>query len=119
VIRAKALTTVELPTARAFTEHDFTDRPLAPVPAPGHTHGSTAYLLPAVDAIVTGDAVVTHHDIQPRSWTPRPRMITPLFTEDEALAVESANALPMPSIVLPGHGPAVRRAGSTWVPVRA
>jgi hypothetical protein len=46
-------------------------------------------------------------------------MITPFFTEDVAAATESAAVLPMPSVVLPGHGPAVRRVGTEWVAVRA
>jgi hypothetical protein len=45
-------------------------------------------------------------------------MITPFFTADQALAVESARALPYPAIVLPGHGPAVHRVGSEWVPIQ-
>lgn len=118
VVRSGALTPTEVAGVRAFTDRDFDGRPIAPVVAPGHTPGSTAFLLPGVDAIATGDAVVSHHDIQPASWEPRPRMITPLFTEDQGLAVESANALPMPSLVLPGHGPAVRRVGRQWVAVR-
>ncbi len=44
-------------------------------------------------------------------------MITPFFTADQATALESARALPIPEIVLPGHGPAVHRVGSGWVPV--
>lgn len=112
-----ALRPVTVPTARAFTAHDFEGRAMTPFPAVGHTAGSTAYLLPAADAIVTGDAVVSHHDTLPGSWQPRPRMITPFFTADQATALESARALPIPEIVLPGHGPAVHRVGSGWVPV--
>ncbi|WP_267424615.1 MULTISPECIES: MBL fold metallo-hydrolase [unclassified Curtobacterium] len=116
-IRSDALRPVSVPTARAFTGADFEGRAITPFPAEGHTSGSTAYLLPAADAIVTGDAVVSHHDTQPASWPPRPRMITPFFTADQATALESARALPIPEIVLPGHGPAVHRVGREWVPV--
>ena len=118
-IRSDALRPTVVATVRAFTPADFDGRSITPFDAPGHTPGSTAYLLPTADAIVTGDAVVTHHDTQPRSWAPRPRLITPFFTEDLDAAVESAAALPMPSVVLPGHGPAVRRVGTEWVAVRA
>lgn len=118
-VHSDALRPVAVPSARAFTGHDFEGRAITPFPAVGHTDGSTAYLLPAADAIVTGDAVVSHHDTQPRSWSPRPRMITPFFTHDQAAAVESARALPMPEILLPGHGPAVHRVGREWVPVGA
>lgn len=116
-IRSDALRPVSVPTARAFTGADFEGRAVTPFPAEGHTAGSTAYLLPAASAIVTGDAVVSYHDTQPASWTPRPRMITPFFTADQATALESARALPIPEIVLPGHGPAVHRVGREWVPV--
>ncbi|MGU3410839.1 MBL fold metallo-hydrolase [Microbacterium sp. M1A1_1b] len=118
-VRSDALRPVTVPSARAFTGHDFEGRAITPFPAPGHTDGSTTYLLPAADAIVTGDAVVSHHDTQPGSWSPRPRMITPFFTHDQALALESARALPIPEIMLPGHGPAVHRVGREWVPVRS
>lgn len=116
-IRSDALRPTTVPTVRAFTGADFEGRAITPFPATGHTDGSTAYLLPAADAIVTGDAVVSRHDTQPASWTPRPRMITPFFTADQAAALESARALPIPEIVLPGHGPAVHRVGREWVPV--
>ena len=116
-IGSDALRPVTVPTARAFTGHDFEGRAVTPFPAVGHTDGSTAYLLPAAGAIVTGDAVVTHHDTQPRSWQPRPRMITPFFTADQDAALASARVLPYPEIVLPGHGPAVHRVGSEWLPV--
>ncbi|WP_416396009.1 MULTISPECIES: MBL fold metallo-hydrolase [unclassified Curtobacterium] len=118
-IRSDALRPTVVPTARAFTGADFAGRAIAPTPAAGHTDGSTAYLLPAANAIVTGDAVVSRHDTQPASWSPRPRMITPFFTADQARAVESARALPVPEILLPGHGPAVHRVGSAWVPIGA
>ncbi|MGN7190701.1 MULTISPECIES: MBL fold metallo-hydrolase [unclassified Curtobacterium] len=116
-IRSDALRPTTVPSASAFTAATFAGRAITPFPAVGHTAGSTAYLLPAAGAIVTGDAVVTHHDTQPASWQPRPRMITPFFTADGATALESARALPIPEIVLPGHGPAVHRVGSEWVPV--
>ncbi|KTR51398.1 MULTISPECIES: MBL fold metallo-hydrolase [Curtobacterium] len=116
-IGSDALRPVTVPGARAFTAQDFAGRAMTPFPAVGHTAGSTAYLLPAANAIVTGDAVVSHHDTLPGSWQPRPRMITPFFTADQATALESARALPIPEIVLPGHGPAVHRVGSGWVPV--
>ncbi|GAA3342022.1 MBL fold metallo-hydrolase [Curtobacterium pusillum] len=118
-IRADALRPTAVPTARAFTGEDFAGRAISPLPAAGHTVGSTAYLLPAADAIVTGDAVVSRHDTQPASWGPRPRMITPFFTADQDAALESARALPIPEILLPGHGPAVHRVGREWLPVTA
>lgn len=116
-LRSDALRLTTVPTVRAFTGADFAGRAITPLPADGHTDGSTAYLLPAADAIVTGDAVVSHHDTQPASWSPRPRMITPFFTADQERALESAWALPMPGVLLPGHGPAVHRVGREWVPV--
>ncbi|OII23464.1 hypothetical protein BIV03_11405 [Curtobacterium sp. MCBA15_016] len=116
-VRSDALRPTAVPTARAFTGADFVGRAIAPLPATGHTDGSTAYLLPAANAIITGDAVVSRHDTQPSSWEPRPRMITSFFTADQARALESARALPIPDVLLPGHGPAVHRVGSTWRPI--
>lgn len=118
-VRSEALRPTTVPSARAFTGADFDGRAITPFPAVGHTDGSTAYLLPAANAIVTGDAVVSRHDTQPASWAPRPRMITPFFTADQDRAVESARALPIPEILLPGHGPAVHRVGGEWLPVVA
>ncbi|WIB77264.1 MBL fold metallo-hydrolase [Curtobacterium sp. MCPF17_002] len=118
-IRSDALRPTTVSSARAFTGADFDGRAITPLPAEGHTDGSTAYLLPAANAIVTGDAVVSRHDTQPASWSPRPRMITPFFTADQDRAIASARALPIPEILLPGHGPAVHRVGSEWVPVSA
>ncbi|AOX65971.1 hypothetical protein BJK06_09565 [Curtobacterium sp. BH-2-1-1] len=116
-VRSDALRPTAVPTARALTGADFVGRAIAPLPATGHTDGSTAYLLPAANAIVTGDAVVSRHDTQPSSWEPRPRMITSFFTADQERALESARALPIPDVLLPGHGPAVHRVGSTWRPI--
>ncbi|MDR6572207.1 glyoxylase-like metal-dependent hydrolase (beta-lactamase superfamily II) [Curtobacterium sp. 320] len=116
-VRSDALRPTAVPTARAFTGADFVGRAIAPLPATGHTDGSTAYLLPAANAIVTGDAVVSRHDTQPSSWEPRPRMITSFFTADQERALESARALPIPDVLLPGHGPAVHRVGSAWRPI--
>jgi len=116
-LRSDALRPTTVPSVRAFTGADFAGRAITPLPADGHTDGSTAYLLPAADAIVTGDAVVSHHDTQPASWSPRPRMITPFFTADQRRALASARALPVPEVLLPGHGPAVHRVGREWVPV--
>ncbi len=116
-LRSDALRPTTVPTVRAFTAADFTGRAITPFPADGHTDGSTAYLLPAANAIVTGDAVVSRHDTQPASWAPRPRMITPFFTADQRRALASARALPVPEVLLPGHGPAVHRVGREWVPV--
>jgi glyoxylase-like metal-dependent hydrolase (beta-lactamase superfamily II) len=118
-VRSDALRPTTVPSARAFTGADFDGRAITPLPAEGHTEGSTAYLLPAANAIVTGDAVVSRHDTQPASWSPRPRMITPFFTADQDRAIASARALPIPEILLPGHGPAVHRVGTEWVPVSA
>lgn len=117
VVRSGALQPTTVPNVRAFTAEDFVGRAITPMPAPGHTAGSTAYLLPAADALVTGDAVVTKHDTQPASWAPRPRLITPFFTADQDRALESAGALPYPGVLLPGHGPAVHRVGNGWLPV--
>lgn len=77
------------------------------VPTPGHTPGHTAFFLPAARAAVTGDALVTGHAI---SRIRGPQMLDPMFQSDVAGARRSLGQLGKleASLLLPGHGPAVR-----------
>ncbi|PYY51967.1 hypothetical protein DEI84_02495 [Curtobacterium sp. MCBD17_023] len=116
-VASGGLARVRVPSARAFTAADFQNRGLQPVCAPGHTEGSTAYELLGTEALVTGDAIITHHATQPSRWEARPRMIPAYFTSDPDRAFVSAQALPRARLILPGHGPAVGRVGNQWVPL--
>lgn len=96
----------------ADTWHDdaaLASLPGAPVavPTPGHTPGHTAYYLPAAHAVATGDALVTGHNI---SRIRGPQMLDAMFHADAAGARRSLAQLGKldASLLLPGHGPAVR-----------
>lgn len=79
------------------------DLPGAPVviPMPGHSPGSIAVSVPAVDAVFVGDALTTRHVLTGHVGpAPAP------FTDEPAEAVRSLRAL-LPTgarWVLPGHG---------------
>lgn len=77
------------------------------VPTPGHTPGHTAFYVPAARAVVTGDALVTGHAISRQSG---PQMLDRMFHTDEDGARRSLAQLGKldASLLLPGHGPAVR-----------
>jgi glyoxylase-like metal-dependent hydrolase (beta-lactamase superfamily II) len=83
---------------------DLPGRPVA-VPTPGHTSGHTAYLLPGVGAVATGDALVTGH---PTTGARRPHLLPDFFTHDPEQAAAGLDALAAldADTVLPGHGPA-------------
>jgi glyoxylase-like metal-dependent hydrolase (beta-lactamase superfamily II) len=81
------------------------DIPGAPtvIPLPGHTPGSVAYHVPAVDAIFMGDAMTTRSVV---TGVVGPQQAP--FTVDPAQALRSLDALDgiAPNWVLPGHGDA-------------
>lgn len=79
------------------------------VPTPGHTPGHCAFYLPAARAAVTGDALVTGHAISRHTG---PQMLDSMFHSDGAGARRSLAQLGKldASLLLPGHGPAVRTA---------
>jgi glyoxylase-like metal-dependent hydrolase (beta-lactamase superfamily II) len=78
--------------------------PMVPIVVPGHTTGHTAYYLPSVGALVTGDALVTGHPLSTRTG---PQMLADMFHHDVDLARRSLSALIASEAVtiLPGHGP--------------
>jgi glyoxylase-like metal-dependent hydrolase (beta-lactamase superfamily II) len=81
------------------------DLPGAPdvIPLPGHTPGSVAYLVPAVDAIFMGDAMTTRSVVTGKVGpAPAP------FTVDRERALASLATLDGRAAkwVLPGHGDA-------------
>ena len=107
VARAGALRAVVLPAARgvaAGVALDLPGRPVA-VPTPGHTSGHTAWLLPGVGVVATGDALATGH---PTSRRAGPQVLDPMFHHDGAAvpaALDTLAALDA-AVVAPGHGPA-------------
>ena len=81
---------------------DLPGRPV-PVHTPGHTGGHSAFHLPHVGAVVSGDALVTGH---PVSRVRGPQMLTDMFHHERARAVRSLGVLAEldGDLLLPGHG---------------
>ena len=103
---------VAVPRAGARTDDDgagLAALPGAPVavPTPGHTPGHTAFYLPEARAVATGDALVTGHAISRRHG---PQLLEAMFHTDVDAARRSLAELARldASLLLPGHGPAVR-----------
>ncbi|MFD4444341.1 MBL fold metallo-hydrolase [Nocardia sp. NPDC058519] len=74
-----------------------------PIPTPGHTSGHTAFHLPEVGAVATGDTLVTAH---PTSKTTGPQLLPNFFnhsTPETLTALEALESLAA-DLVLPGHG---------------
>jgi glyoxylase-like metal-dependent hydrolase (beta-lactamase superfamily II) len=97
-LRVKPLTEV-----RTFADGQVLDLPGSPriIHIPGHTPGSVAIHVPAVDAVFVGDALTTGH-VLTGATGPQPAP----FTLEPAQALESLakiEALPA-RWVLPGHG---------------
>ena len=80
---------------------DVLDLPGSPVVIgmPGHSEGSIAIHVPAVDAVFVGDGLTTRH-VLTGALGPAPAP----FTDEPARALESLHALPQATWVLPGHG---------------
>ncbi|MDP9429592.1 MAG: MBL fold metallo-hydrolase [Actinomycetota bacterium] len=81
------------------------DLPGGPVPVPthGHTSGHTAFSLPRVGVVLTGDALVTGH---PTSARRGPQLLPRFFSSDPDRTVAALDALDRldADVVLPGHG---------------
>ncbi|WP_238420890.1 MBL fold metallo-hydrolase [Gordonia sp. 'Campus'] len=86
--------------------HEPLDLPGAPVPvsSPGHTDGHSAYLVAGGRALVSGDALVSDHEL---SRFTGPQCIPSLFQHDEPTARRSVERFTDldADILLPGHGP--------------
>lgn len=109
VLGAGGLMRVAIPRARVWTDAVLADLPGSPVAVPtaGHTPGHTSFLLPEARAVITGDALVTGHRISGRTG---PQLLHGMFHSDGAgmdralLTLARLDA----SLLLPGHGPALR-----------
>ncbi|HEX9229277.1 MAG TPA: MBL fold metallo-hydrolase, partial [Arthrobacter sp.] len=78
-----------------------------PVLSSAHTPGHTSYLFPAASVLVAGDLLVTGH---PLSSTLGPQVLDPIFHLHPGQAVAAMDVLIGlgASLILPGHGPALR-----------
>lgn len=108
-IKAGSLKAEPARGARAWTEAELLALPGAPVPvlSSAHTPGHTSYLLPAASAVVTGDLIVTGHPLSP---TTGPQVLHPIFHMCPGQAVAAMDVLSGidATLILPGHGPALR-----------
>ena len=80
---------------------DVLDLPGQPriIGLPGHSAGSIAIHVPAVDAVFVGDGLTTRHVLTGKTG-PQPAP----FTDEPDQAIASLAALPDATWVLPGHG---------------
>ncbi|MFJ4175072.1 MBL fold metallo-hydrolase [Microbacterium sp. NPDC089696] len=102
-IRKNALRTRQVAEVVEVADGDVLDLPGAPViiGMPGHSPGSVAIHVPAVDAVFVGDALTTRHVLTGREGAqPAP------FTDEPDRALDSLDRLAAvpASWVLPGHG---------------
>ena len=110
VIRAGALAAEPATEARAWDVDELRALPGSPqaVLVAGHTPGHTAFFLPKAEAIATGDALVTGHPLSKETGV---QMLHPMFhsrpeaVRDALLQLSDVDA----SLILPGHGPALRK----------
>jgi glyoxylase-like metal-dependent hydrolase (beta-lactamase superfamily II) len=103
VARAGALSDVVLAHAQPFPRAGALDLPGAPVPVPthGHTSGHTAYHLPGVGAVITGDGLVTGHAMLRGRG---PQVLPALFNHADPVAALTPLADLDADLLLPGHG---------------
>jgi glyoxylase-like metal-dependent hydrolase (beta-lactamase superfamily II) len=102
--RRGGMRTTYLTEVRTLRGGETLDLPGAPrvIPMPGHSPGSVAYHVPAVEAVFVGDALTTGPHVLTGETGPRPAP----FTDDPEAALAALAALqPLQAKwVLPGHG---------------
>jgi glyoxylase-like metal-dependent hydrolase (beta-lactamase superfamily II) len=113
-LRKRAMPTTYVSEVVEVHDGDVLDLPGSPVIVgmPGHSPGSIAVHIPAVDAVFVGDALTTRHVLTGRSGAqPAP------FTDEPDAALASLDRLAgLPdSWVLPGHGAPWRGAPADLV----
>ncbi len=105
IVRAGAMQHVAIPHALAFPTSSALDLPGNPVPVftPGHTSGHSAYHVPALGIVITGDGLITGHAV---SKIEGPQLLTGMFHHSEQDALTALGALENldADLVLPGHG---------------
>ncbi len=104
-VRAGALRVGPIHQVRRFGNEGTLDVPGSPriLFTPGHTLGHVALHLPDRDAVITGDALVTH---DPYTDTRGPRIVARAATADSERALTSLALLANTGAgtLLPGHG---------------
>lgn len=105
IARKGATKDVAFPHARGFPAPGPLDLPggPVPVPTPGHTSGHSAYHLPEAGLVITGDALVSGHQVLPVAG---PQLLPCMFRHgDDVAALDALEPLDAGGF-LPGHGPA-------------
>lgn len=107
ITRTGAARPYAVPHAEAFPTDGALDLPGNPTPVVtgGHTSGHTAYLLPDVGAIATGDGLVTGHALLRRTG---PQLLPSFFNHGDAVAALAALEQLDADLLLPGHGEPLR-----------
>ena len=109
VITAGALAAKPAPRAEAWDDAALRALPGEPVAIslPGHTPGNAAIHFPMAGAIAVGDSFVSGHPVSPVSG---PQMLHAMYHSDQAAALAALPKLAGidASVILPGHGPALR-----------
>ncbi|SEI70007.1 Glyoxylase, beta-lactamase superfamily II [Arthrobacter sp. yr096] len=109
VIKAKALQAEPAARAEAWTAETLQSLPGQPraILLPGHTPGNAAILLSGAGVVAVGDSFVSGHPISRQSG---PQMLHGMYHSDPEAALEATHRLDEveASVVLPGHGPALR-----------
>lgn len=105
---AGGLKSNSIASARTWSGNELAGLPGSPqaLPTHGHSPGHTAYYLPAVRALITGDALVSGHGFSAFNG---PQMLDPIFHHDLAGAYGALAQISAvdAALILPGHGPAL------------
>lgn len=108
-IKAGALTAKPSTRAQAWDTEKLRSLPGSPeaILLPGHTPGNASIFLPQAGAIAVGDSFVGGH---PLSRKTGPQMLHQMYHTDPAAALAATHRLDgiNASVILPGHGPALR-----------
>lgn len=109
VLRVGATRKISIPGAEPFPNDGALDIPGRPVPVPtrGHTSGHTAYLLPNLGAILTGDELVTAHAALRDEG---PQVLPAFFSHGDRVAAIAALEGLDADLILPGHGEPLHRS---------
>jgi glyoxylase-like metal-dependent hydrolase (beta-lactamase superfamily II) len=109
VIKAGSLTAKPATRAQAWDPDKLRSLPGSPeaILLPGHTPGNVSIFLPKAGAIAVGDSFVSGH---PLSRKTGPQMLHRMYHTDPVAALAATHRLDdiKASVVLPGHGPALR-----------
>jgi glyoxylase-like metal-dependent hydrolase (beta-lactamase superfamily II) len=109
VIKAGSLTATPATRAQAWDTEGLRSLPGSPeaILIPGHTPGNVSIVLPGAGAIAVGDSFVSGH---PLSRKTGPQMLHRMYHTDPVAALAATHRLDgiKASVVLPGHGPALR-----------